>query len=277
ALGTNSNSVIDNCLFYNNEAINYWGGAILTNTDCSPFFINCTFADNYALQGGGVAELELGGTATFTNCIFWDNKAGSGPNQISIWDPGISFLNVYYSDVEEGLNGITAGFQGEYLNNINCDPEFLGVGELPYTLLPTSPCFDIGTLDPMYLPQGWICPETCLCGNPRVSGSAIDLSCYEYLMTGYNDLIFDGDFSFNVYPNPINESPTFEFNLKQKGFVSITIMDMHGKVISEAFPGEFGSGKNSFIWNLGELKAGIYFCRLQVGNKTMTKKVLKLE
>ncbi|MCD4729939.1 MAG: right-handed parallel beta-helix repeat-containing protein, partial [Bacteroidales bacterium] len=193
AISTESNPVIDNCLFYNNEStyIGGGGGAVLVWTDCDPHFVNCTFADNHAADAGGAVELEFGGESTFTNCIFWGNTADNGASQISVLELyPIPSLNVYYSDVEEGLNGITPGFTGDYLYNLDTLPEFMGPGEeFPYALSGDSPCINYGTLDPLYLPAGWVCPEFCLGGNPRVLESVIDLGCYEGLFTGYSEFV----------------------------------------------------------------------------------------
>jgi len=208
----------------------------------------------------------------------WGNKADDGPSQISIWDPDISFLNVYYSDVDEGENGITAGFQGDYLFNLEEDPEFLESGEdFPYALSGSSQCINYGTLDPLYLPAGWVCPEFCLGGNPRVLESVIDLGCYEGLFTEYSEPGNLNESSINVFPNPINSNPTIEFYLKNRGVVNISILDIHGRVISEIKTGELQSGKNQLTWNVENISAGVYFCRLQTGNEEEIMKLIKLE
>lgn len=278
-LSSHSNAVIDNCLFYDNEAMDWFGGAIMTNTDCSPLFINCTFADNFALKGGGAVDLEIGGTATFTNCILWGNKADAGPDQISIWDPDISFLNVYYCDVEDGENGITPGFQGNYEENINEDPEFLGPlgGEPYYAISSSSPCINMGTLDDLYIPADWTCPLYCLCGNPRVYGWEIDMGGYETIVTGINEEIVQSSVSFNVFPNPINSNPSIEFYLENETLVQISILDIHGRIVSKILIEELQKGNNQVSWNAEKISSGIYFCQLKIGNELITRKVVKIE
>jgi len=277
ALANHSNPIIDNCLFYNNQAINWYGGVLLTYISCSPNFINCTFADNHALYRGGAVELQHGGIATFTNCIFWGNTAGSGPSQISIWDTDSCQLNIYYSDVEDGLNGIEPGFQGDTVNLLNVDPGFMGPGNDPYYSLDGgSLCVNGGTLATTYLPAGWICPQFCLCGNPRVLESTIDMGCYEYFDVGINKLPVDNKFIVNIFPNPINSNPTIEFYLNNEATVQITIMDIQGKIISEYVASDLQKGTNRFTWNAENLSPGIYFCRLKNGTHFMIKKVAKL-
>ena len=281
AVCSNSNSVIDNCLFYDNESTysGGGGGAVLIWSESNAHFVNCTFADNYAVDAGGAVEIEINSTGTFTNCIFWDNEADNGVDQISVWDPANSFLNVYYSDIKEGTNGITSGFQGDTLNILNLDPEFKGMGEFPYALNPdnNSPCIDEGTLDPLYLPAGWICPSFCLCGNPRVSGPGIDMGCYEALQVGINESVGADIFSFKIFPNPINSPPSLEFYLENETSVQLIILDIHGRVIYDMETSELQTGNNHIRWNAGNISPGVYFCRLQIGSEILTKKVVKIE
>lgn len=278
-IGSNSNPVIDNCLFYDNVStyVGGGGGAGLSWENSSPHFVNCTFAGNHAVDDGGGYELELGGTTTFTNCIFWDNMADIGARQISIrMDYPIPVLNVFYSDVEDGVNGITPGFQGEYLLNLECDPDFMGAGEFPYALDPDSSCcIDTGTLDPLYLPSGWICPSYCLCGNPRISGSVIDMGCYEVLQTGWKDYSINNVFSVNVFPNPVNVQTIIEVTLEQSGSAEMSLLDLQGREIDKHEYEALPAGKNALYLHYDNLPAGIYYCRVKNGDKMITKKLVK--
>jgi len=279
ALFSNSSAVIDNCLFYNNKSTytGGGGGAVLAWSNCTPHFINSTFAYNHAADAGGAVELELGGETTFTNCIFWGNSADIGANQISIWVEDPPSLNVYYSDVENGLNGIEPGFTGEYIGNIDIDPEFITFGDYLYIPDPSaSPCVDTGTLNSLYLPSGWTCPNTCLCGNPRIGGATIDMGCYEALYTGDGESLTLENSALQIFPNPINSNPVIEFYLENNGSVQISILDIHGRIVSEILTQDLQSGKNQVTLNTEKMSSGIYFCRLQIENKVMTKKVVKL-
>jgi hypothetical protein len=279
-IGSNSNPVIDNCLFYNNEStyVGGGGGAGISWENSSPHFVNCTFADNHAANRGGAYDLEFGGTTTFTNCILWGNTADIGANQISFWTENpLPVLNVYYCDVETGLNGITPGFQGEYLFNIEEDPEFVNAGGWLYTLTEdSSPCIDSGTLDPIYLPVDWICPLTCLCGTSRVSNGIIDMGCYEVLQTGMDDFIRKDISSVNIFPNPINAQATIEFYLENEMPVQFSITDIHGRLVYETESTTMQAGNVRLTFNSEKLTPGVYLCRLQKGNNVFIKKVIKL-
>jgi hypothetical protein len=74
--------MIVQCIFENNTA-SILGGAVAIRGNSSPQFVNCIFRHNGAIaredapHEGGAVFLE-GVTATFTNCLFHDNKAGRG-------------------------------------------------------------------------------------------------------------------------------------------------------------------------------------------------------
>jgi hypothetical protein len=279
-IGSNSKPVLDNCLFYNNEStfVGGGGGAGLSWENSSPVLVNCTFADNHAVDDGGAYELELGGTTTFTNCIFWGNTADIGANQISIrMDNPLPFLNVYYSDVQDGSNGITPGFQGEYTENIDEDPEFFSIENYPFVPdTNSSPCINVGTLDPQYLPGGWTCPAYCLCGNPRVVG-IIDMGCYESpVITGMGDNNTFDHVNLNIFPNPVTESSIIDFTLSDANSVTILLTNIHGQIISERKTTQLPAGRHQMKLETGELSAGIYLCRLQNGDKSATIRVIRL-
>jgi len=282
AILDNSNPVIDNCLFYNNESTytTGGGGAVLIWTESSPHFVNCTFADNYAVDAGGAVEVEINSTGTFTNSIFWGNIAGTGPSQISIWDLDKSKLRVLFSDVEGGLTGITPGFMGAYVENIDIDPQFIvAMGNLyvPNPLIyPEPEWLNGGTMISAFLPNDWECPDHCLCGNSRIIGSGIDMGCYESDVVTLNKLAASNTISFNVLPNPINSYPTIEFYLINESVVQISILDVNGKIISEMEAKEYKKGMNQITWNAGQMQAGLYFCMLRIGNKVSTTKFVKL-
>ena len=278
AILKNSEPIIDNCLFYYNETnnINGDGGAVLVWRECNPHFVNCTFADNHALKEGGAVEIERGGTTSFTNCIFWGNAADCGPNQINISDKNYSKLNVLFCDIEKGILGITPDFSGAYVESIDDNPNFVDINGFHYVPDQYSACINSGTLLGVFLPNNWCCPENCLCGNPRLMGSAIDLGCYEIDIIKSVDPIKEDRVALRIFPNPINSNPSIEFYLNNENIVQLSILDIHGKVISEMESQKLQKGKNQLTWNAKSMAPGVYFCRLQIGNKVVTTKLVKL-
>ena len=82
------------------------------------------------------------------------------------------------------------------------------------------------------------------------------------------------------YPNPFNPSTIIEFNVKETDFISLDIIDIHGRKIAKLINGM--PKTNKLIWNgrndLGiTVPAGIYFARLETKYKIMTKKMIFLK
>jgi hypothetical protein len=277
-IGSSSNPVIDNCLFYNNEStfVGGGGGAGLSWDNSSPHLVSCTFADNHAVDDGGAYELELGGTTTFTNCIFWGNTADIGASQISVrMENPLPVLNVYYSDVEEGLDGITPGSQGEYLYNINCNPVFIPMNGFLFVLDSTSCCHNVGTQNATYLPQNYNIPPTCLCGHDRIMQSEIDMGCFETwgILTGAEDVVISANKILKVFPNPCSGISDIRYLISDIRYVTLEIFDVHGKMVRNLVNERQRAGEYVVRFGGSDLPAGIYLVRLQAGERLETMKM----
>lgn len=85
------------------------------------------------------------------------------------------------------------------------------------------------------------------------------------------------EFGFSIIPNPVTSEVKFSFSLPTGQQVSIWIFDVVGKE-SLKIPDEYlTEGRHTVAANLGNLKEGIYFCRVQIGNETITKKIIKVK
>ncbi len=86
------------------------------------------------------------------------------------------------------------------------------------------------------------------------------------------------------YPNPFNPSTTIPFNIAEGGFetaVSISFYDVSGKMIDRNDLGVLPAGNHVFEWNPRlsagrNLPSGVYYCRLNVGKETFTRKMVLL-
>ena len=78
---------------------------------------------------------------------------------------------------------------------------------------------------------------------------------------------------FQIFPNPFNKSTNISFNLYRNESFCLNIYNILGKVIYSEHQGNLSAGKHLIKFNRNELKSGIYFVRLKVGNKIFTKKV----
>jgi hypothetical protein len=78
------------------------------------------------------------------------------------------------------------------------------------------------------------------------------------------------------YPNPFNPSTTISFDLPSKSFVTVKIFDLMGREVATIAHGELQAGRHQRQWNAEALSSGIYFCRLQAGSFTETRKLILL-
>ncbi|MBL6949694.1 MAG: T9SS type A sorting domain-containing protein [Bacteroidales bacterium] len=82
-------------------------------------------------------------------------------------------------------------------------------------------------------------------------------------------------FEIRNYPNPFSTSTTIEFDLEKLGEVEFLIYNQFGQII-DSFVHQGQVGLNRLTWVAGSLPVGIYFCRIVVGNKMATKKMVSV-
>ncbi len=84
--------------------------------------------------------------------------------------------------------------------------------------------------------------------------------------------------SASVYPNPFTGSTNIEIKSSAKSTAKITIYNLRGQLVKKMEALEIGEGNNSFVWNArndnGKLVAqGLYYCKIELANQTLTKKI----
>ncbi len=78
------------------------------------------------------------------------------------------------------------------------------------------------------------------------------------------------------YPNPFNPSTIIEFTVPTDGYVSLTVFDVLGREIAVLTRGLLTRGIHRFEWTADRMASGIYFCRLNAGSFTETRRMLLL-
>lgn len=112
-------------------------------------------------------------------------------------------------------------------------------------------------VSPNQIPTGWsIYP--CDCGRSRLANEQAD----------------GGLFTLAISPNPVLGSSIIYFFLKQSQKVSLKIIDMNGRLVSTLANKNFETGENEFVWNSGEVNAGVYFLLFQSTESLLTKKLI---
>jgi hypothetical protein len=82
---------------------------------------------------------------------------------------------------------------------------------------------------------------------------------------------FDNE-SYLIYPNPSQDQATVEIMLLEKNRVSLRIMDVLGKVVSEA-SGDYNEGEQKIKLNTEKLPTGVYTVEINFGGRISTQKL----
>lgn len=76
-----------------------------------------------------------------------------------------------------------------------------------------------------------------------------------------------------VFPNPFSERVTFRFEADMGDEASLTVTDLSGRVVHVIRSAVLESGTQQWNWTAGDVTAGVYFYRLQVGERVAYGKV----
>lgn len=95
----------------------------------------------------------------------------------------------------------------------------------------------------------------------------------EKIVADNSNKVLDYELGQN-YPNPFNPVTIINYQIKEKGFVTLKIYDILGKEVSVLVNEETEAGQYSVVFNSGSLPSGVYVYSLRVNdfiqNNTMT-------
>jgi hypothetical protein len=77
-----------------------------------------------------------------------------------------------------------------------------------------------------------------------------------------------------IYPNPLSQSTSVSWEVTERSFVSLRIIDSKGKVIKILANEQLGPGEHQVFFNASNLTAGIYLCQLQANGIFESRKVV---
>jgi ligand-binding sensor domain-containing protein len=85
-----------------------------------------------------------------------------------------------------------------------------------------------------------------------------------------------------IYPNPFNLSTTISFDVQTPGFYSVVLFNTAGQKVRGLFTGSVTAGARNLAWdgrdgNGAPVSSGIYFVRIQSGNRAVTGKATLLK
>lgn len=81
-------------------------------------------------------------------------------------------------------------------------------------------------------------------------------------------------YQFGVYPNPANESTTIDIDLSDNTELSISVIDLLGRVVVENFHVGLNKGRHQLHLNVKEFDAGIYYINATIHGQVFTQKLI---
>jgi hypothetical protein len=87
------------------------------------------------------------------------------------------------------------------------------------------------------------------------------------------------NFSLSVNPNPFKSSTTINYSMddnseSQSSFIKLTIYNLAGQKVTTLVDQSRSPGRYSVCWEASGLASGIYFARLNIGDNSITKKIV---
>jgi hypothetical protein len=280
-----SNTQLKNNVIFNNRvyqavagAPTYGGGGVWTNgtgistVENNTIVNNSSFGTGTTVSGRGGGIHVNGANTTITNNIVWGNTAATGAielKQIS----GASVVT--YTCVQNGLSGT---------GNISTNPLFDSTN---YIISSASPCIDAGNPASNYNDvEGAVTGQA---GFPSRGTLRNDMGAYggplskliaNSLVGIYEPVNIVSSFELKQnYPNPFNPATKISYQIADAGFASLKIFDATGKEIVELVKGVHAQGNYSVNFDAGKynLASGVYFYKLTLGARSVTKAMLLLK
>ena len=78
----------------------------------------------------------------------------------------------------------------------------------------------------------------------------------------------------SIHPNPVTATANIEFSLANNSDVNIGVYDILGKKIADLYNGDMSMGSQNITWDVNGLNNGVYFVKIQMNNKVVTKKIM---
>ena len=92
--------------------------------------------------------------------------------------------------------------------------------------------------------------------------------------TDDNDIMANQFALHQNYPNPFNPVTNIRFTLAEEQSVSLTVYNLSGQLVQTLVDGKKIAGTHSIQWNASSSASGVYFYRLQAGDRSVTQKMI---
>jgi hypothetical protein len=166
-------------------------------------------------------------------------------------------LSIYHNNVLNSLNGLQNIESGSIENLSIASNEVLSTCEIE--------CI----CEYLASPNGniWIHSNAPGCNNPEEVQEACDT------IQGVEETHKMPE--FEIYPSPVNDFATLQFQLDQACIGVIEIFNATGVRIQRRQLKFNNAGQQHFVLDFTGLPAGMYFCKVQIGNRIVAKKIIK--
>jgi hypothetical protein len=85
------------------------------------------------------------------------------------------------------------------------------------------------------------------------------------------------EFSFSIYPNPMNTSARFVVSQEIAGPASLSVYDQFGRTVSSTDLGSLEPGRHEFVWSAQTLASGVYYCRFSTPAGSLVRRALLMK
>ena len=254
----------------------------------SAMYVNATgiyVTGIYAANGGGPfngAVTGNGGFLTRYNDLgasgtrVWGVKTTNNTPVAVAADAATHVYTVGHSFVEHrnaanGSAALTAAINAGagmdiYYNSSLTNPAFFVTGDFSAPITLNSPISPMGTQD-MYTAR--IIPGS----GAYFRAASTEQSTNE---SSLNSSLGSLKFNVDVHPNPITNSVAIDLLIETRTKVEISLVDITGKVLKKTVGTAYEKGEHTIEMDCSGLSAGIYFIRVNTGNNSIVKKVVKL-
>ena len=79
------------------------------------------------------------------------------------------------------------------------------------------------------------------------------------------------------FPNPFNPSTVISFEMRDAGFVNLTVYDVQGREVAKLMNGQMPAGSHQVVFDGSNLPSGIYFAKLRAGDYSQTQKIMLMK
>jgi hypothetical protein len=79
------------------------------------------------------------------------------------------------------------------------------------------------------------------------------------------------------YPNPFNAQTTISYSLPDAGSVMVLIYNLLGQRVTTLYEGTKMAGEHQIFWDAKDFPSGVYFARLEAGEKSQNIKMVLLK